>query len=326
MNRRRLDGGTGECAASRNSSWLAVALGGVIALAGFGGHAFAQDAGDAAKGKATACVDPIISCGCTITKKGVYHVTKDLNSTQPLTPAGNCLEVKASNVVLDLEAHAITGPGVAAANNNTGIYINAGSPYLTLTGGSPTGGTSLISGWSVGVGSDSNLGTISDIETDLNDVGIELLHSTSNNVTFWGAYDNIDVGLWVRQGQKNYIAYGDAGNSISPATQKVGILVGCGATATAAGVNCSGKSAGKSVQNNIQYAYVNDNTFYGIALDTNATGNVVISIQGVSNITDDLFDSNAACDSNDWLNNIAGDSTATPPIVGKNSPACTLND
>ena len=69
--------------------------------------------------KPTACANSISACGCTITQRGTYTVTDDLASNQGLTKAGNCLEVSADHVILDLQGHAITGTGTAATSAQT---------------------------------------------------------------------------------------------------------------------------------------------------------------------------------------------------------------
>src|SRR5258708_39493047 len=61
--------------------------------------------------KPTACTPSIASCGCTITQTGIYTVTDDLNASQGLTKGGNCLEVSANHVILDLQGHALIGNG-----------------------------------------------------------------------------------------------------------------------------------------------------------------------------------------------------------------------
>ncbi len=310
MNNQR-NGKSGEHASRRNSYLLSAALGGAIALAGFSGHAFAQDAvGDASK--VPSCVDPIKTCGCAITKAGLYHVTAALNSTQGLTSAGNCLEVRASNVTLDLNNNNISGPGAATAVG-AGIYVKGGAANVNVVGGP---GFSIITGWAAGIDSDSNNGTYSNIYANQNSVGFEFLHSTYNNVTDWAAYDNTNVGLWIRQGRKNFVTEGVASNSKGTTPQKIGILLGCGAGAVAAGVNCSGKSAPSSTQNAIVDNDADDNGQYGIALDTNATKNLINGVVGSGNVTADLYDGNAGCDSNNWVNN-----SATNAV-----PACTLGD
>src|SRR5579872_5796616 len=57
--------------------------------------------------KPTACTSSISSCGCTITQTGTFTVVNDLDASQGLTKGGNCLEVSADHVILDLQGHAI---------------------------------------------------------------------------------------------------------------------------------------------------------------------------------------------------------------------------
>jgi hypothetical protein len=40
-----------------------------------------------------ACFSPIMSCGCTITKRGLFLIGADLTSRQGLTARGGCIDV-----------------------------------------------------------------------------------------------------------------------------------------------------------------------------------------------------------------------------------------
>jgi hypothetical protein len=43
-----------------------------------------------------ACVSPIMTCGCTITKRGLFLIGANLTSSQELTAKGGCIDIKAT--------------------------------------------------------------------------------------------------------------------------------------------------------------------------------------------------------------------------------------
>jgi hypothetical protein len=65
----------------------------------------------------TACVSPIASCGCTITKSGFYILANDLSSSQGLTAKNGCIDIKAPKVVLN------TGKPVTSGTTHGGFNI-----------------------------------------------------------------------------------------------------------------------------------------------------------------------------------------------------------
>src|SRR5208283_269317 len=73
------------------------------------------------------------ACGCTITKSGTYMVTADLSSTQGTTAAGDCIAVKANNVILNSQQFSITGPG-AGTSTGAGIDVlkNASGTFIEI--------------------------------------------------------------------------------------------------------------------------------------------------------------------------------------------------
>ena len=64
---------------------------------------------------------PITTLPFTITVKGVYCLTGDLNTS---VASGNALEIAANNVVLDLNGHKIAGQSAGTNTLATGIAVN----------------------------------------------------------------------------------------------------------------------------------------------------------------------------------------------------------
>ncbi len=94
-----------------------------------------------------------------------YTVTDDLNASQGLTKAGNCLEVSANHVILDLQGHAIIGNGAGI-----GILIQSSAADTTVQGTDLTEtGQAIINGWGTG------------LEDDANNVVIELFRQIGGN-------------------------------------------------------------------------------------------------------------------------------------------------
>ncbi len=279
-------------------SKFALVAGLTLTLLGFGGQAFAQTA---AKAKPVVCSTHITKCGCVITKKGRYDLDNDLSSSDGLTPSNDCIEIKTSSAILNLGAHKLTGPGLP--NTDIGIGIDNGANNATVVG-LPAFAT--ISGWGIGLYNHANNATISNIDASSNDMGIEFDHSTGDRLTDWDANHEDTFGLWIKNGNSNFVTQGSANDN------DVGILVGCGDLAsTTLSEDCKG--AGKSSGNDIVDDSVTSNAKYGIALDTNTTQNVMNAVNGSGNGTEDLFDDNTSCGTNEWVGNTGS----------KTDPTCT---
>ena len=75
------------------------------------------------------CPPTINACGCAITAPGSYKIGLAIDSTQGLTPAGACIEVASSFVILDGGKKTVTGPGGATP---TGIGIWVRRPFRSI--------------------------------------------------------------------------------------------------------------------------------------------------------------------------------------------------
>ena len=257
-----------------------------------GSNGFAFDEMAKVKPKPKICASTISTCGCLVNKKGRYDVTADLKSTDGLTPDGACIEIQASNVLLNLGIHDITGPG--GTNTDIGIDVKHGSNNDTVLGSATT--PPLVTEWGTGVYIGGNSGVFSNVHADLNNVGFELDGASSDRLTGWESSNPEGTfGLWIRNGSDNFVTDGVANSNGDS-----GIFVGCADVASTAGEDCKGAKS-KSVGNDLVNDVVDSNKNYGIALDSNASQTVVDAISGSSNGFHDLFDNSPSCGSNQWV-------------------------
>ena len=103
------------------------------------------------------CSASITACGCIMDKRGsTYTVMNDLNDGQGLTPNGNCLEISADHVLLDLVGNALIGSG-----SGTGIVIQKTAQFAVIQGTDPNEvAQAIVNGWNVGIEDDGNNATI----------------------------------------------------------------------------------------------------------------------------------------------------------------------
>ncbi len=251
----------------------------------------------AAASAQTACSPTINSCGCTITAPGSYKIGLAIDSAQGLTPAGACIEIASSFVILDGGKKTITGPG---GTSPTGIGVWVHSPFrqdfLEFRG-------SVISGFDVGLLIQSRQTVADDVTANTNGTaGVEFFKAQDIELTNTTAETNLNYGIWLRQ-----TSFSDVTNSKTESNGNIGLYVGC----SAIGPTSSGCTGGPSPGNYIFTGNIQANTNYGVALDIGAKSSIVtnqVLSGGTHNSKDDLFDANSSCGSNKWF---ANDSTAT---------------
>ena len=275
----------------------------VVCLVVFGAlcvaaEAYAQDAQDAS---VTSCSSLISQCGCTITRPGFYKVTAALLSSQGLTAQGDCIDVKAANVVLYLQGFNITGQGALLATG-AGIRLlsSAKGTFVEGTQEPLGGGFSTIRGWKYGIEADSANNIVEDFQANLNGTaGIFLNKANGNNINDFSAGNNTVYGVWLKAASSNQINCSDTDNN-----GKSGVYVGC-ADDGSLGASCKG--VGPSKSNRIYDHDSSSNGGAGIAIDLGDTKNLVTDTTDKTNTGGaDLIDENANCDSNLWFGNNFG--------------------
>jgi hypothetical protein len=263
----------------------------------------------------TPCVSPIASCGCTITTSGFYKLANGLSSSQGLTANNGCIDISASNVILNTAkpvtsgvthgAFDIDGPG-GGTPTGIGIHLLKGSnaDFLELPG--------KVEGWDVGLLVESN-GNI--VDFGFNDfafipngtAGIEINGGSNNNINDFQSDGNNNYGVWLRGASNNQINCSDSDNN-----GNIGVYVGCSASGPING-KCSPKVP-PSNNNRIFDHTSNNNGKYGIVIDLGNTGNIVSGAEGNSNGTMDMLDENKNCDHNRWF--FDGFNMASPGCIG----------
>ncbi len=249
------------------------------------------------------CPPTINVCGCRITTAGSYKIGLALDSTQGLTPAGACIEIASSYVILDGAKKTITGPG---GDSPTGIGIwvrrTARTGFLGFRG-------TVISGWDVGLLIEGSDIFADDLTANNNGTaGVELYRADSIELTNTTAESNLNYGIWLKQ-----TSYSNVSNSKTESNGNIGLYVGCSDVGPIGAV-CPG--VGNSVGNYIFTGGIQANTNYGVVLDI-GTNNSIVTNQtlsgGTHNSKDDLYDSNSSCGTNKWFGD---DSTVTNNQAG----------
>ena len=251
----------------------------------------------------TACPPTINSCGCKIVKPGSYKIGLAINSTQGLTPAGACIEIASSFVILDGGKKTVTGPGGVTP---TGIGIWVHHPFRSIF---LEGRGTVISGFDVGLLIQGRQVVADDFTASTNGTaGVELNNAEDVELTNQTASSNLNYGIWVKQTSAS-----DISNSKTLTNGNIGLYVGCSDIGPVSS-GCPG--VGPSPGNYIFTGGIAGNTNYGVALDFGAKLTIVTNQTlsgGTHNSKDDLFDANSSCGSNKWF---ANDSTATNNQAG----------
>ncbi len=256
----------------------------------------------AAASAQTACTPTINACGCTIVSPGSYKLGLAINSTQGLTPAGACIEIASSFVILDGAKKNITGPG---GTTPTGIGVWVHHPYrldfLGFRG-------SVISGWDVGLLIQGRQIVADDASANSNGTaGVELNKASDVELTNTTAETNNNYGIWLKQTSSS-----DVTNSKTESNLNIGLYVGCSAIGPI-GAGCTG--VGPSPGNYIFTGNIQGNTNYGVALDIGAKTSIITNqteTAAGSNSKDDLYDANSSCGSNKWFGNFTGATNNQP--------------
>jgi hypothetical protein len=242
------------------------------------------------------CALEIAACGCTIRQRGMYTLTADVSVADGLTPEGACLEVRAPNVVLDLNDHSITGP--STPNDYIGIDVAPGSNDDTIVGGATQGHVAF---WNIDVLIRANGADISGVAgTNSYLASFKLEHASHNVLREWVATSDV-VGLWIESGDDNTVTTGDA-----RFMTYAGIFVGCmGGYEN----KCIGRASGNTIANDES----DWNSRYGVGLGTGAARTVINGVTAFGNGLDDLYDSNPQCGTDVWFRDTFG--TASDPCL-----------
>ena len=251
----------------------------------------------------------ISACGTTISKPGYYVVTEDLTAS-----GGDCLDVNAPRTTIFLNGHKITGNGAGV-----GVKFSARATHSFLEGGNAT-----ISGFSVGllddasylhsdnVNANGNTGggvlvngaqysTFSNFQASTNgSYGVHFIMASNCVAESAQASSNGGYGIWL-DGAKGV----RIDNFDTEQNALAGVYIGC--ATNGAGGSCTGGNHLGSA-NQVYDGFADGNGPYGIAIDANASANLVTSIEAMNNKTADLLDL-SKCGGSSWFGNAFASAT-----------------
>jgi hypothetical protein len=255
-----------------------------------------------ASAQAAVCPPTINACGCAITTPGSYKLGLSISSSQGLTPAGACIEIDSSFVILDGAKKNITGAG-GTSPTGIGLWVHPKfrSDFLGFRG-------SVISGWDVGLLIQGRQIVADDASANSNGTaGVELYKASDIELTNTTAEDNLNYGIWLRQTSTS-----DVTNSKTETNGNIGLYVGCSPLGPI-GAGCPG--IGPSPGNYLFTGNIQGNANYGIALDLGAKSSIITNqteTAAGSNSKDDLYDANSSCGTNKWFGNFTGATNNQP--------------
>jgi hypothetical protein len=326
------------CGEASGRRWLGLAAL-VVALAAGAGVAQAQT-------KISSCS----SGPFTISSGGFYRVTANLTAAMNK----DCIDIKASNVVLDLHGFTITGNAAVLGGGASGVNVLPGNNFAVIEGAD-----NFIQAFDVGIQDQGSYATIEDINTVnnrtsgvwLNDPSYSQVTNTDSFVANPGAISqkygirvtsafsagvgdgvleaNAIYGLWIEKSTQTRVW-----NVFSENNVQTSIYLGCSSNGyIAVGTSCP---SNKTYGDNIIYDDVTDNsdplglgagaTAFGLAIDKSELGDSIFQNVSHDNLevggdinTPTSFDPN--CTKNLYfLNN------QEPPGPGSVSPACVQNN
>lgn len=138
----------------------------------------------------------ITNCGTTLsTSGGFYQVANALVSSQGLTKNGDCIDIAATNIALDVHAFSITG-NTPAASKGVGIRI-----LSSATNAIVEGANSFIERWNYGVEDDANQSTGEDLNLNDNFTGLYVNGATLSQFTNLALQSNVYGAHYVATNQ-----------------------------------------------------------------------------------------------------------------------------
>jgi len=271
--------------------------------------AFAQD-GSAI---GTSCGSAIATCGCTITRKGIYTVSADLSAVSGLTPDGACIAIKAAKVRLLLQGHIIQGSSIGI-----GLHVLSGANSAFVEGqgaeGDEPGVYALFKDWDTGIRWEASNGIIDHLQSQSNaSYGIVLNKAKGNDINNYDASFNGIYGTWLLASSGNTINCAKSGDNVF-----VGIYLGCSPSGPT-GSTCAG--VGPSNGNQIYNAQAGVSmksmivSKYGIVIDTGNGGNLVTDNDSHGDKKFDLIDGNPGCGTNIWYANSFDPGLSSPSCI-----------
>jgi hypothetical protein len=194
------------------------------------------------------------ACGVVISTAGCYNMTTSLIAT---STSGDCIQITAPNVYLNLTGDSITGTGGSSTGN--GIHVTATGTAATIVGGT-------VSGFDIGILADARvLLEAPDVEGNNGD-GIQLTSAASSKIV--GGSSNSNGGNGVTVTSSNSFTFdtldasSNRGSGIEVTTSSAGDIT----DATANNNDLSGIALNSTTATNIPGLNANSNGTYGVEL------------------------------------------------------------
>ena len=245
----------------------------------------------------------ISACGATISKPGFYQVTQDLTAS-----GGDCIDVNAAKAIVFLNGHQLRGNG-----SGVGIKFSSRAAHSFLEGGNAG-----ISGFAIGVEDDaSNVhgdnfnangnatgglfvngvqsSTFSNFQASSNGFyGVHFLMGSGSVAESAQASNNGSYGIWLDGAKSVRID-----NFDTETNSTAGVYLGCASNGP--GGSCAGAKRVNSA-NQIYDGFADGNGPYGIAIDVNASANIITSVESMNNKSADMLDL-GKCGASSWFGN-----------------------
>jgi len=259
--------------------------------------------GNSFKSASKACVSNSVPAGATaisgcrtISAGGKYYLSAELTTLN-----GDCLRVKAANVLLDFNGHVLngksTGTGLVVEAPATGFRGFNGGMQTFATGAEIDAAGAVLAefndvfdnaqtGVSVNTADDVS---VMDVNPSMSGaIGISVFNSGRTMLASDNASQSGRAGIFL--GHSSQVLLSQS----SGAGGKDGIFVGCTPPAEYAKA-CSG-----DLRDVVALSAGGDSQ-YGIAVAAGANDNVIAASSGSGTTTDDVYDGNAGCAKNLWF-------------------------
>lgn len=212
------------------------------------------------------------ACGVVISTTGCYNMTTSLVDA---SSGGDCIEITAANVYLNLTGISITGAGVSSTGN--GIHVTSTGSGATIVGGS-------VSGFDVGILAEARVLLEAPSVEGNNSDGIRLNNAAASKIVAPTSGSNGGNGVTITASNSYTLVNPDVssnrGSGIEVNTSSGGDIT----DATANTNTLSGITLNSSIATNISGLNANNNGTYGVELFKSGSNKIfgtAINLNGI---------------------------------------------
>ncbi|NKE35223.1 hypothetical protein GWG54_05215 [Natronococcus sp. JC468] len=275
-----------------------------------GGQSDGEERTDQQEGERTETERTTIAECMTITEPGRYALETDLEAE----PGETCIEIRTSDVTLDGQGYAISGPGPTEPNGfdspletgTAGVLVQPGTGEENETkaktdkkksNGHATDGLSnvtvrnlAIEGFDAGIAFDEvTAGSIAETTTSGNRYGISLLRSAENALANNDAFANVGHGIRLENADGNRLEANAVNDNSFPAEEDSSIFFLESNENTLVANDVDGNITGIRLENSHENTFeentVSDNIFDGVVLiESSANTLVRNTVNGNTNL------------------------------------------